>query len=119
MVCALGYVLFTPLTGLGMRTRDGWLGLLLGVFLVNGVAEEVAWRACVFGALRRGRSFWRAVLLSMPLIALTHVCIALSSGLLVGIAATLVFSLSVSALALVVPLLAFPLGRPARRLAAR
>lgn len=133
------------------------------MFLFNGVAEEVAWRGYVFGALRRGRSFWRAVLLSMPLLALTHVYIALSSGLLVGIvamivaavttlpfaylyelggrsvwapaivhaaidtfralavdpAATLVFSLYVSALALVVPLLAFPLGRLARRIAAR
>jgi len=139
VLCVAGYLLFTPLTG--------------------GVAEELAWRGYVFGALREGRTFWRAVLLSMPLLALTHVPIVLNSGLLVGIVAmivaavttlpfaylyelggrtiwapalvhaaidvfraltvdpadTLVFSLYVSAIALVVPLVAFPLGRLVRR----
>lgn len=165
LLCAVGYLLFTPLTGRALGTPPGWLGLLLGVFLFNGVAEEVAWRGYVFGALRRGRTFGRAVVLSMPLLALTHVPIALTSGLLVGLVAmlvaavttlpfahlyelgartiwppalvhaaidtfraltvapadALVFSLYVSAVALVVPLVAFPLGalfsrasRPAR-----
>jgi membrane protease YdiL (CAAX protease family) len=124
------------------------------VFLFNGVAEELAWRGYVFGALREGRTFWRAVLLSMPLLALTHVPIVLNSGLAgrdrrdgrrrghtlpfaylyelggrtiwapalvhaaidifraltVAPADTVVFSLYVSALALVVPLVAFPWG---------
>lgn len=48
-VCAVGYLLFTPLTGLVLGTQDGWLGLLVGVFLFNGVAEELAWRGYVFG----------------------------------------------------------------------
>ena len=99
VVCALGYVIFPPLTGLGLRTQDGWLGLLLGVFLFNGVAEELAWRGYVFGALRRGRSFWRAVLLAMPLLALTHVPIALSSGLVVGVAAMVVAAVTTLPLA--------------------
>jgi membrane protease YdiL (CAAX protease family) len=155
LLCAVGYLLFTPLTGRVLGTPPGWLGLLLGVFLFNGVAEEVAWRGYVFGALRQGRTFWRAVLLSMPLLALTHVPIALTSGLLVGLVAmvvaavttlpfahlyelgartiwppalvhaaidtfraltvapadTMVFSLYVSAVALLVPLVAFPLGK--------
>jgi len=159
VLCVAGYLLFTPLTGRPLGTPPGWLGLLLGVFLFNGVAEELAWRGYVFGALREGRTFWRAVLLSMPLLALTHVPIVLNSGLLVGIVAmvvaavttlpfaylyelggrtiwapalvhaaidifraltvapadTVVFSLYVSALALVVPLVAFPLGRLVRR----
>jgi len=159
VLCVAGYLLFTPLTGRTLGTPPGWLGLLLGVFLFNGVAEELAWRGYVFGALREGRTFWRAVLLSMPLLALTHVPIVLSSGLLVGIVAmvvaavttlpfaylyelggrtiwapalvhaaidtfralavapadTVVFSLYVSAIALVVPLVAFPLGRLVRR----
>ena len=159
VLCVAGYLLFTPLTGRTLGTPPGWLGLLLGVFLFNGVAEELAWRGYVFGALREGRTFWRAVLLSMPLLALTHVPIVLNSGLLVGIVAmvvaavttlpfaylyelggrtiwapalvhaaidifraltvapadTVVFSLYVSALALVVPLVAFPLGRLVRR----
>jgi len=162
VLCAVGYLLFTPLTGRPLGTPVGWVGLLLGVFLFNGVAEELAWRGYVFGALRRGRSFWRAVLLAMPLIALTHVPIGLSSGWVVGLAAlvvaavttlpfahlyelgghtiwapalvhgavdtfralavdpadVMVFSLYVSALALLVPLLAFPLGLLARRRAA-
>jgi len=159
VLCVAGYLLFTPLTGRPLGTPPGWLGLLLGVFLFNGVAEELAWRGYVFGALREGRTFWRAVLLSMPLLALTHVPIVLSSGLLVGIVAmvvaavttlpfaylyelggrtiwapalvhaaidvfraltvdpadTVVFSLYVSAIALVVPLVAFALGRLVRR----
>lgn len=157
-LCAVGYLLFTPLTGRALSAPAGWLGLLLGVFLFNGVAEEVAWRGYVFGALRQGRTFWRAVLLSMPLLALTHVPIVINSGLVVGLAAmlvaavttlpfaylyerggrtiwapallhtaidafraltvdpadTLVFSLYVSAVALVVPLVAFPLGKLVR-----
>jgi membrane protease YdiL (CAAX protease family) len=159
VLCAVGYLLFTPLTGRTLGTPPGWLGLLLGVFLFNGVAEEVAWRGYVFGALRQGRTFWRAVLLSMPLLVLTHVPIAVNSGWVVGLAAmlvaavttlpfaylyelggrtiwapalvhaaidtfraltvdpadTMVFSLYVSALALVVPLVAFPLGKLVRR----
>ena len=159
VLCAVGYLLFTPLTGRVLEAREGWLGLLLGVFLFNGVAEELAWRGYVFGALRKGRTFWQAVLLSMPLLALTHVPIALASGWVVGLAAmivaavttlpfaylyelggrtvwapalvhaaidtfraltvdpadTMVFSLYVSAVALVVPLVAFPLGWLVRR----
>ncbi len=153
-VLAVGYLLFPVVTGLSLGVPDGWQALLVGVFLFNGVAEETAWRGYVFGALRRGRSFWRAVLLSMPLLALTHVPIVVNSGLVVGLAAmtvaavttvpfafiyerggrtiwapallhtaidafralsvepaaTVVFSLYISALAIVVPLLAFPLG---------
>jgi membrane protease YdiL (CAAX protease family) len=159
VLIAVGYLLFTPLTGRTLSAPPGWLGLLLGVFLFNGVAEEVAWRGYVFAALRRGRTFWRAVLLSMPLLALTHVPIMINSGVLVGTAAmivaavttlpfaylyelggrtiwapalvhaaidtfraltvdpadTVVFSLYVSAVALVVPLVAFPLGLLVRR----
>jgi membrane protease YdiL (CAAX protease family) len=159
LLCAVGYLLFAPLTGRTLGTPPGWLGLLLGVFLFNGVAEEVAWRGYVFAALRQGRTFWRAVLLSMPLLVITHVPIALNSGWVVGLAAmlvaavttlpfaylyelggrtiwapalvhaavdtfraltvdpadTMVFSLYVSAIALVVPLVAFPLGRLVRR----
>jgi membrane protease YdiL (CAAX protease family) len=158
VLCAVGYLLFAPLTGRALGTPPGWLGLLLGVFLFNGVAEEVAWRGYVFGALRQGRTFWGAVLLSMPLLALTHVPIVINSGLLVGVVAmivaavttlpfaylyelggrtiwapalvhaaidtfraltvdpadTMVFSLYVSAIALVVPLVAFPLGKLVR-----
>jgi membrane protease YdiL (CAAX protease family) len=163
VLCAAGYLLFAPLTGRTLGTPPGWLGLLLGVFLFNGVAEEVAWRGYVFGALRQGRTFWQAVLLSMPLLALTHVPIVLTSGLLVGLVAmlvaavttlsfaylyelgartiwapalvhaaietfraltvapadTMVFSLYVSAVALTVPLAAFPLGKLVQRRAPR
>jgi membrane protease YdiL (CAAX protease family) len=162
LLCALGHLLFAALTGLTLRTQDGWQALLLGVFLFNGVAEELAWRGYLSGALRRGRSFRRAVLLATPFLALTHVPIALTSGWVVGLAAmvvaavttlplaylyelggrtiwapaivhaaidafralavdptaTMAYSLYVSALALVVPLLVFPLGWAVRRVMA-
>ncbi len=86
----LVYPLSAALTGMSAALRPGWPWLLLGIFAFHGIAEEVVWRGYAFGWLRRGRSFGRAVLWTMPLLAVAHLPILTTSGLLVGTAALLV-----------------------------
>ena len=52
--------------------KPGWPWLLVGTFAFHGLAEELVWRGYAFRRLRRGRSFRAAVLLTMPLVAATH-----------------------------------------------
>jgi membrane protease YdiL (CAAX protease family) len=70
--------------------RPDWPWLLVGIFAFHGIAEEVVWRGYAFRRLRAGRSFGRAVVLTMPLIAATHVPVVVTSGPVVGAAAMLV-----------------------------
>jgi membrane protease YdiL (CAAX protease family) len=72
-----------------LELRENWLAVLIAALIFHGLAEELVWRGFAFGYLRRTRTFWRAVLWSIPLIALTHVPIALTNGLGVGLVATL------------------------------
>jgi hypothetical protein len=70
--------------GISLTLRPEWPLVLIGVFLFHGPAEELVWRAFAFRHLREGRTFRRAVLLSMPLIAPTHVPIIVTNGPIVG-----------------------------------
>ncbi|MDD7939745.1 CPBP family intramembrane metalloprotease [Actinomycetospora lutea] len=74
--------------GLGPITlRPGWPWLLVGVFALHGLAEELVWRGYAFRRLRAGRSFPRAAAWTMPLVAVTHVPILVTSGVAVGLGA--------------------------------
>ena len=73
--------------------------ILLGVVLVNGLAEEFIHRAFVFGNLRRERSFVAAAWISAAIFAAQHLYLMISLGAVAGGASVL--------LAL---LLAFPLA---------
>ena len=74
--------------GLGPITlRPGWPLLLVGVFALHGLAEELVWRGYAFRRLRAGRSFPRAAAWTMPLVAVTHVPILVTSGVAVGLGA--------------------------------
>jgi membrane protease YdiL (CAAX protease family) len=84
------YPLTAALTGDTVVLRPDWPWLLLGVFAVHGLAEELLWRGFVFRRLREGRSFWPAVWWSMPFIAAAHVPIVLTAGPVVGLGAMLV-----------------------------
>lgn len=81
------YPLLWLATGRTVEPRPDWALLALGLFAYHGLAEEVAWRAYAFGRLRRGRSTRRALLLTMPLLAATHVPIVVSAGAVIGIGA--------------------------------
>lgn len=83
----LVYPLLWLTAGRSVELRGGWLWLLLGLLAYHGLAEEIAWRAYAFGRLRSGRSVRRALLLTMPLVAATHVPIVVSAGPVVGLGA--------------------------------
>ena len=78
------YVGGAALAGIDLELRSNWPSVLLGALLFHGVAEEMVWRGYVYGAFRRTATFRRAVVRSMPLIALTHVPIIAGNGLGVG-----------------------------------
>lgn len=78
------YVSGAALLGVHLDLRSHWRSTLVAALLFHGVGEELVWRGFVFGHFRRTHSQRRAVLLSLPLIALTHVPIIIGSGWLVG-----------------------------------
>jgi membrane protease YdiL (CAAX protease family) len=86
----LVYPLLTALTGAVPQLRPGWPWLLVGLFAFHGLAEELVWRGYAYRRLRAGRSFARAVLWTMPLVALAHLPILAGSGIAVGLAALVV-----------------------------
>ena len=71
-----------------------------GLFAQAGIAEEVLFRGYLFGHLRRGRSFWRAALLSMLPFVAVHLLLF----------ATMPWPIAAAALLLAV-IVAFPLAR--------
>jgi len=83
----LAYPLTAAVTGAAPTLRPDWPWLLLGIFAFHGLAEELVWRGYAFRRLRTGRSFGGAVLWTMPLVAVAHLPILVSSGVAVGLAA--------------------------------
>ncbi|MFN8445006.1 MAG: CPBP family intramembrane glutamic endopeptidase [Caldilineaceae bacterium] len=83
------YPLITWLTGYRWTLPPNWLWTMVGIFALHGVAEEVLYRAFLFGHLRQGRSFWRAAWLAVLLFTLSHLPILATQGLLVGGAAVM------------------------------
>ena len=85
-------VVVVPAVVVGMwpELRPGWPWLLIGTFAFHGLAEELVWRGYAYRRLREGRSFGRAVVLSMPLVVVAHVPVVLGSGVAVGVAAMVV-----------------------------
>jgi membrane protease YdiL (CAAX protease family) len=80
----------TVVAGVNPALRPGWPRLLLGIFAVHGLAEEIVWRSYAYRRLREGRSFGRAVAATMPLVAVAHLPIMANSCLTVGAAAVVV-----------------------------
>lgn len=66
------------LAGARIALRADWLWLVPGLLAQAGVAEETVFRGFVYGRIRRERTFWRAVLLSIPPFALVHVALFLT-----------------------------------------
>ena len=80
----------TAVSLLPVALRPNWPWLLLGVFAVHGLAEELVWRGFVFRRLRETHAFWPAVWWSMPFVVAAHVPIVLTVGPVVGLGAMLV-----------------------------
>ncbi len=83
----LVYPLTASITGASITLRPDWPWLLIGIFAFHGLAEELVWRGYAYRRLRVGRSFRAAVLWTMPLVAVAHVPIVITSGPVVGVAA--------------------------------
>ena len=92
-------VLPSLLIGVTPELRPGWPSLLIGIFAFHGLAEEVVWRGYAYRRLREGRSFGRAVVLTMPLVAVAHVPVLVRSGVAVGLAALAVAAVTALPLA--------------------
>ncbi len=58
-------LLFVWARGMTFTFYPGWISLLPGLFAQAGIAEEVLFRAYLFGHVRPGRTFWRAAAVSM------------------------------------------------------
>jgi membrane protease YdiL (CAAX protease family) len=86
------------LSGASIPLRPDWPVVLLGILTLHGLAEELVWRGYVFRRLAQGRSFWPAVCWSMPLIAVTHIPIVVTSGPAIGGGAMLVAAVTSIAL---------------------
>jgi membrane protease YdiL (CAAX protease family) len=103
LLVSLPMWLFLPLLAWLQNTpinlRPDWPTLLLGVILVNGIAEEVLHRGFVFGHLQQDHSFVRAATLSALLFAGQHLYLVFSIGWTAGLASVVLAAL-----------LAFPLA---------
>ncbi len=88
LIVSLPMWLFLPVYGWATGTTVGlnreWLPILIGVVLVNGIAEEVIHRAFVFGHLRRTLTFGRAALTSALVFAGQHVYLVFTIGAVAG-----------------------------------
>lgn len=65
-------------SGATLSLRADWLWLAIGILAQAGLAEELTFRGFLYGHIRRGRPFWRAVLLSIAPFALVHLVMFLT-----------------------------------------
>lgn len=80
------FPVFTAVTGAPIRLNKDWLWLLLGIAVVQGLAEETLFRGYVFGGLRNlGISFRRAGFVSMAIFALVHLVLFTQQPFIVGV----------------------------------
>jgi membrane protease YdiL (CAAX protease family) len=76
-------------SGAPIALNGDWPAILLGVVLVNGIAEEAIHRAFVFGHLRETRSFAVAAAISAAVFAAQHVYLVFTIGTVAGLASVL------------------------------
>lgn len=90
LAASLPMWLFLPVasavTGSPLPVAPDWPLVVLGVVLVNGLAEEVIHRAFFFGRLREHTSFLRAASLSALLFGAQHLYLLATLGLAGGLA---------------------------------
>jgi membrane protease YdiL (CAAX protease family) len=93
LIVSLPMWLFLPLysmaTGTLVGIRPEWLSILVGVILVNGLAEESIHRGFIFGHLRKERSFFAAAVIGAAIFAAQHLYIIFSVGPVPGISSVL------------------------------
>jgi membrane protease YdiL (CAAX protease family) len=85
----LFFPIYSALTGTAWSLPVGWLWTYFGYVAVSGLAEEVMFRAFLFGRLRAGRGFWAAATLAMAAFTAVHLLLFFRVNLFVAVAATL------------------------------
>jgi membrane protease YdiL (CAAX protease family) len=90
-------------SGAPVHVAPAWLAIIVGVILVNGLAEEVVHRAFFFGRLRERTNFWAAATVGAALFSAQHFYLIASIGVAGTASVVLAF------------LLAYPLSRAFER----
>jgi membrane protease YdiL (CAAX protease family) len=80
---------YAAVRGAPLALHPGWTWLLPGLFAQAGIAEEALFRGFLFGRLRRGRSFWRAAVLSAGPFVAVHLVLFATMPWPVALAAVL------------------------------
>ena len=81
--------------GMPITLTPAWYDYVPGLFAQAGIAEEVVFRGYLFRHFRRGRSFWRAALLSALPFVLVHLLLFATLDATVALA-SLALALSLS-----------------------
>jgi membrane protease YdiL (CAAX protease family) len=105
--------LYAWLNGAQVSLNPNWLALLVGVILVNGIAEEVIHRGFIFGNLRRQRTFAGAALISAVIFAVQHLYLILTIGWAAGLSSVLLAALLAYPLAFIFEQGGNSIGAPA------
>lgn len=89
IVASLPMWLYLPihawLVGESWSLNRDWMPILLGVILVNGVAEEAIHRGFIFGHLRETHSFWTSAMVSAVIFAAQHIYLLATIGTFAGV----------------------------------
>ena len=92
LLLLLAGLLFLRARAISVSLYPGWISLLPGLFAQGGIAEEVLFRAYLFGHVRAGRTFWGAAALSMLPFVGVHLVLFFSMPWPVALAAVLLAS---------------------------
>lgn len=86
-------------TGVGVTMYPGWPMLVPGVFAQAGIAEEALFRGYLFGHVREGRTFRRAVVLAAVPFVAVHLVLFARLPWAVALASVLLAAISTAPLA--------------------
>jgi membrane protease YdiL (CAAX protease family) len=94
LLMVASWSIFALATGKALTLRDGWVWLAIGIVAQYGIAEEIIFRGYLFGHLRAGRSFRRALQISTLAFAAAHLPLLATNGLPMAVGAIMLAVIS-------------------------